>query len=374
MESLATSAPATLGALPVVTRADKHLGRRLGEAITLRCHALAETIVAHYQRLDSPPDAGEYPTRRGDQPADVVQLLLHLAESAAASRPSLFAEHVAWVKIVLFSRRESCEPLFTKLHVLREVLSQELPPELARHACQYVEAALDRLPVMPSTLPAFLDQDQPLSDLAGRYLGSLLRGDRRLAGELILDAVRDGTPVEDVYLHVFQRSLCEIGRLWQVNRLSVAQEHYCTAATQSIMSRLYPCMFPMKKKGRRFVAACVDGELHEIGMCMVADLLEMHGWDTYYLGADAPASGVVQALIDRQADVLGVSAATPLRARAVAELISVVRGEPKCRRVKILAGGHLFNRAADLWQAVNADGYAADAVQAVAAAQRVLSG
>jgi methanogenic corrinoid protein MtbC1 len=374
MQSLAASAPATLAALPVVTWADEHLGRRLAEAITSRCHALAETIVAQYQTLDAPSDARESKARRGDQQAEVVQLLLHLAESAAVSRPSLFSEHVAWVKIALFSRRESCEPLFSKLHVLREVLSQELPTELARHACQYVEAALDRLPVMPSTLPAFLDQDQPLSSLAGQYLGSLLRGDRRLAGELILNAVRDGTPVEDVYLHVFQRSQREIGRLWQVSRLTVAQEHYCTAATQSIMSQLCPYMLPMKKKGRRLVAACVGGELHEIGMRMVADVLEMQGWDAYYLGADTPASSVVQALMDRQADVLGISAATTLRARAVAGLINAVRGEPMCRRVKILVGGELFNRAPGLWQEVNADGCAADAAQAVAAAQRVLLG
>ena len=67
--------------------------------------------------------------------------------------------------------------------------------------------------------------------------------------------------------------LREVGRLWQMNRLSVAQEHYVTAATQLIMSQLYPLVFRTARRDRRIVAACVGGELHELGVRMVADRL-----------------------------------------------------------------------------------------------------
>ena len=46
---------------------------------------------------------------------------------------------------------------------------------------------------------------------------------------------------------MFQCSQYEIGRLWQMNKLTVAQEHYCSAATQLIMSLLYPRIFDTKK-------------------------------------------------------------------------------------------------------------------------------
>jgi hypothetical protein len=39
------------------------------------------------------------------------------------------------------------------------------------------------------------------------------------------------------------------------------------------------------------VAACVSGELHEIGVRMLCDLLEMEGWNTIYLGANVPTAG-----------------------------------------------------------------------------------
>ena len=44
------------------------------------------------------------------------------------------------------------------------------------------------------------------------------------------------------------------------------------------------------------VATCIGGELHEIGIRMVADFFEMEGWDTYYLGANTPADAVVAEL------------------------------------------------------------------------------
>ena len=40
----------------------------------------------------------------------------------------------------------------------------------------------------------------------------------------------NGISVKDIYLHVFQSSLYEIGRLWQENKITVAQEHYCQYA------------------------------------------------------------------------------------------------------------------------------------------------
>ena len=46
--------------------------------------------------------------------------------------------------------------------------------------------------------------------------------------------------IRDVYLLVFQPCQREVGRLWEAGRITVAQEHYCTAATQVIMSQLAP--------------------------------------------------------------------------------------------------------------------------------------
>lgn len=215
----------------------------------------------------------------------------------------------------------------------------------------------------------FLDEDLPLSEVAVEYLGLLLRAERAEAARLILDLVERGTPVRDVYLHVFQASQYELGRLWQISRVSVAQEHYCTAATQLIMSQLYPYVFGGERNGRRLVTACVGGELHELGARMVADFFEMAGWDAYYLGANCPPECVLSALRGRRADVLAVSATMTSHVPVVTELIEIVRASDPGGRVKILAGGWPFLLDPDLWRRVGADGWARDAEEAVTMAE-----
>jgi methanogenic corrinoid protein MtbC1 len=214
----------------------------------------------------------------------------------------------------------------------------------------------------------------PLSDLATRYLAALLKGERHVASQLILNALESGTSIKEIYLQVFQPTQHELGRLWQMNRLTVAQEHYCTAATQLIMSQLYPYIFRTERIGRRLVATCVGGELHEIGVRMVADFFEMEGWDTYYLGANAPLEAIVQATAERQADALAISATMTFHISAVAALIAGVRAAGAGSQVKILVGGRPFNQSGDLWQTVGADGWARDAQEAIAAANRLVEG
>ena len=146
------------------------------------------------------------------------------------------------------------------------------------------------LTAMPSQLTTYLNVESELGDLGQRYLGLLLAGNRHEASQLVTEAVKDGAPIKTVYIEVFQNSQYEIGRLWQLNEISVAQEHFCTAATQLIISQLYPYLFSHNKTGHRLVVACTGGDLHELGVRMVADFFEMEGWDTFYLGANTTAT------------------------------------------------------------------------------------
>ena len=305
---------------------------------------------------------------------DAGRHLDHLAEAVGDGEPALFADYVAWAQVVLKSRGLDPEDLADHLRCLGEALRAELPEELARVACAAIDAGLARLagegrePVGPHAMAA-----RPLTGLARDYLDALLGGRRHAAATLVLEAVRRGTSVGDIYLDVFLPAQHEIGRLWQVNRVSVAQEHYCTAATQLIMAQLYPHVFAAERKGLRLVACCVAGDLHEIGARMVADFFEMDGWDTFYLGASLPAADVVGALVAHAAHVLAVSATLTPHVGAVAELVARVRAEAACRAVRILVGGPPFNAAPSLWRRVGADGWAPGPRDAIALAHRLLA-
>jgi MerR family transcriptional regulator, light-induced transcriptional regulator len=265
------------------------LERSASHAIDADRAALAEAITARHYELFPELERRFGAAGRARRLQDAHHHLSYLSESISSALPTLFADYVAWAKVMLESRGVHAEDLARNLGVVREVLRERLPEGAAILAAQYVEAGLERLPELPSEAPAHVRDDGPLSGLARDYLGALLRGDRREAGRLVLDAVESGTSVKDIYLHVFQECQREVGRLWQMNRLSVAEEHYCTAATQLVMSQLYPRVFAGERNGRTLVATCVAGDLHEIGVRMVSDFFEMEGWDAYYVGANAPA-------------------------------------------------------------------------------------
>jgi methanogenic corrinoid protein MtbC1 len=98
----------------------------------------------------------------------------------------------------------------------------------------------------------------------------------------------------------------------------------------------------------------------------------MDGWDTYYLGANTPTESVIRALVDRRAQVLGISATITYHVRDVEALVRAVRAAAACRNVKILVGGYPFNMAPGLWQKIGADGFARDAQGAIELAGRLV--
>lgn len=303
---------------------------------------------------------------------DAAYHLSFLRDAVATGCPSLFTDYIGWVKVLLTQLGIPAEDLAENLRSTERAIRRLLPTELADVAGAYIHAALRQLPHLPVVLPTCMADSGPLAPLAAVYLEALLRGDRRTASRLVLDTVEAGTPIKDIYLQVFQSSQYEIGRLWQMNEITVAQEHYCSAATQLIMSLLYPQIFGTEKIGHALVAACVQGDLHEIRIRIVSDFFELEGWDTFYLGANTPTAGILSAVEQQRAQVLALSATMTFHVRKVAEVIEAVRAAAACGDIKVLVGGYPFNVAPDLWQTIGADGCAPTAATAVSVANRLV--
>ncbi len=305
---------------------------------------------------------------------DSTNHFIYLAEALLESDPDLFSDYVKWLEQLFIGFGFPSGALPSMLEYTKKLLRDILPSEMRTIADSYVDHASSGLGPVSADYKSHICLDGPLAELASGYLEALLDGDRSSAGKLILEAVESGVSVKDIYLDVFQTCQYEIGRLWHLNKVSVGQEHYCSAATQLIMSQLYPHIFSGEKIGKTFIGACVGGELHEIGVRMVADFFEMEGWDTYYLGANAPAVSVVEAITKYNADVVGLSVAMSYHRSAARNLISAIRKDCKDHKVRILVGGYALNQGPDLWKEMGADGFARDAKHAIVVANGMVSG
>jgi methanogenic corrinoid protein MtbC1 len=106
---------------------------------------------------------------------------------------------------------------------------------------------------------------------------------------------------------------------------------------------------------------------------MVSDFFEMDGWDTYYIGANAPIAGLREAIKKHKADILALSVTMPFNQTQLIDTIKAVREVADAKAPKIMVGGYAANSVPDLWQRVGADGYASNAEQAVRMAHKLLA-
>jgi MerR family transcriptional regulator, light-induced transcriptional regulator len=346
------------------------LEKQLGEAIYSQMNQLADRMVASQQsqRVDISPQYGLNDRKyREYGQHDLYQL----AEAMIANNPPQFARYILWQRSML--RGHKVPDFFVELQLQAEqtALTGALAAEYHLVILRFLQAAVQALHAPESSAQSFIPAP-PFRELVEQYLKTLLAGDRAEASEIITRAVDAQISIRDIYLNVFKPSLYEVGRLWQTGQITVAHEHFFSAATQLIMSELYPRIHQHAvKNGNVVVAACVSGELHEIGLRMAADLLELEGWQTYYLGANTPAMSIVDIMREKKARLLMLSMCLPINGPELRALIAMVR-QQLGGEVKIIIGGYSISSDPVYAASFGADAVAVDAGDAPEIAARLL--
>lgn len=206
-----------------------------------------------------------------------------------------------------------------------------------------------------------------LETIQKSYLKYALDGSSTQARQLVTELLESGTPAIDLYHHVFYPTMVETGELWQQNKITVAKEHMITALTQNIIASLYPLLFKdlvdREIDQGNVLIACPGGELHELGIRMLADILEFEGWNVTYLGANIPAEFIIERLRESNFDIVGLSCSISFNLRFVKETIELARQDGF--KGPVLVGGRIFNTDPALKNFVGANYYGKNFYEAV---------
>jgi methanogenic corrinoid protein MtbC1 len=225
-------------------------------------------------------------------------------------------------------------------------LLEELEERLHRNGedlSHFVNAAVDRalhgdertgLPTLRPPSP------EALADAATAYAQALLARDDRQARAQIEGLVHRGARIVDIYTLVLAPALEEIGELWSLEQVSVAEEHYATEVTAQLLTELAPDRRLAPTRGRLAVVAASPDELHAIGARMLADLLERGGWEVIALGAAAPADALADLVATECPDVVALSTSTVGRLPGAEEAVGMLDGV--LPRPLIVVGGALY--------------------------------
>jgi MerR family transcriptional regulator, light-induced transcriptional regulator len=295
--------------------------------------------------------------------------LAAMAECASVNAPRLFADQMAWNAAMYMGVGGPREDIVCNLRAMGTVLGEELPPgvgDIAAAMCR------DALEAVEKVEPARVDNPlQGADEVARKYLLLLLEGRRDDAIELVVQSMQRMGSAPEVTKRIIVPVMNEVGRLWHAGEIGVGDEHFCTSATFAALTRINAMQKREPANDRKIIVSSVGGDLHELGVRVVADAFEYAGWNVRYLGVNTPAQAIVEAIEFYGADVLAVRATTIFHLRNTAELIRAVRSSGY--QLPILVGGIPFTQMPTLAGNVGADGSALDAEGAVREAERLVA-
>ena len=120
----------------------------------------------------------------------------------------------------------------------------------------------------------------------------------------------------------------------------------------------------------RVVLGTVEGDLHEIGKTLVGTMLTANGFLVNDIGIDRPPADFVTAVKETNATLVGASALLTTTMPAQQKIIEALVEAGLRDQVKVMIGGAPITQS---WaDKIGADGYAEDAIGAVALAKGLM--
>jgi 5-methyltetrahydrofolate--homocysteine methyltransferase len=118
----------------------------------------------------------------------------------------------------------------------------------------------------------------------------------------------------------------------------------------------------------RIVIATVEGDVHDIGKNLVSMMLESAGFEMIDLGVNAKVSAIAEAAVQKQAELVGLSALLTTTMLAMKPAVKAIRAASP--QVKVMVGGSPITQE---WaREAGADGFAPDALRAINLAKGLL--
>jgi len=118
------------------------------------------------------------------------------------------------------------------------------------------------------------------------------------------------------------------------------------------------------------VIGTVEGDLHDLGLRIVASMLRANGFKVIDLGSNNPALKFIEKAKEVKADIIGASSLMTTTMPFMKDLIEALEAAGLRDQFKVLVGGGPVTRE---WaEMIGADGYGRDATEAVKVAKELM--
>lgn len=199
---------------------------------------------------------------------------------------------------------------------------------------------------------------------------SVLDGERDSIIAVTKKTLAEGARPDDIINGALIPAINKVGDLFNAKEYFLPQLIASANAMQDAIAYLEPML---EKKGgteapATIVIATVEGDVHDIGKNLVVLMLKNYGYNVIDLGKDVPAETIVDAAIQNDAAVIGLSALMTTTMMRMKDVISLAK--EKNYPGKIIIGGAAVTQS--FADEIGADGYSEDAAACVVLVGRLL--
>jgi MerR family transcriptional regulator, light-induced transcriptional regulator len=143
----------------------------------------------------------------------------------------------------------------------------------------------------------------------------------------------------EIYDLILTPGMREIGERWTRGEIGINHEHRASYEVMDALAKLQAQVLIRERTGHSVICACVEEELHEIGLRAMAYLFESEGWWVHYLGARTPADALISAMSELPPTVLCLSVTNPERSLTARAALRRVIEAAHARNVRVVVGG-----------------------------------
>jgi len=211
--------------------------------------------------------------------------------------------------------------------------------------------------------------EEKTKEILEKLKNAVIEYDEDLAKEAAQEALDSGVKANDAIFDGLVVGMQEVGRLFEAQEYFVPELLMCADALYAGLEILKPHVeeLDLGVKGS-VVIGTVEGDVHDIGKNIVKMMFDVAGFTVYDLGRDVPLDKFVEEQLRTDSDLLCLSAMMTTTMTGMQTVIDKIRA--KNPNVKIMIGGAPVSK--DVADKYGADGYAADATNALADAIKMI--
>jgi len=197
--------------------------------------------------------------------------------------------------------------------------------------------------------------------------------DEEKAINLANKAVNEEIDLLEIIENGYAAGIRRVGELWEEGEYFLPE----LMKGAQIMQNCMDIIIPHLQKGSERVSlgtvviATIEGDIHSIGKTIVATMLRAYGFEVFDLGADVPAEKIIDIAIEKNADIIGVSALLTTTMIGQKKIIDLLKEKNLTDKFKVIFGGAPVTTT---WvEECNADGFADNAIEAVKLVKSLLN-